>query len=209
RAALDSSGAAVILGSTDSIDFPTKNALQANRSGPNDLFISRIVDAVPDTTPPALTIGSPQTRSYLHSDALTIEIAATDAGSGLAPDSPSARLDGTTVANGQAVSLLTLSLGSHVLTVSASDVAGNFAQQSATFTIVATIDSVIAAVNTFATQGMVDAGSQKTLLSKLNDAKTALARGNAAAARNKLRDAIDYAKAQSDKGSAPAGASLL
>ena len=209
RAAIDSSGAAVIVGSTDSNDFPTKSALQPNKSGPGDLFISRIVDAVPDTTPPALTIGSPQTRSYLHSDALTIEIAATDGGSGLAPDSPSARLDGTTVANGQAVSLLTLSLGSHVLTVSASDVAGNFAQQSATFTIVATIDSVIAAVNTFATQGKVDAGSQKTLLSKLNDAKAALARGNPTAARSKLRDAIDYTNAHSGKGITLAAAALL
>jgi cytochrome c len=167
------------------------------------------VDAVPDTTPPALTIGSPQTRSYLHSDALTIEIAATDAGSGLAPDSPSARLDGTTVANGQAVSLLTLSLGSHVLTMSASDVAGNFAQQSATFTIVATIDSVIEAVNTLAAQGKLNASSQKTLSSKLSDVRAALARGNATAARNKLRDAIDYAETQSDKGIAPAAASLL
>jgi len=59
------------------------------------------------------------------------------------------------------------------------------------------------------TQGKVDAGSQKTLLSKLHDAKAALARGNATAARNRLRDAIDYAKAQSDKGMAPAAASLL
>jgi cytochrome c len=132
-----------------------------------------------------------------------------DAGSGLAPGSPSATLDGTTVANSQTISLLTLPLGPHVLTMSVSDVAGNSAQQSVTFTIVATIDSVIAAVNTFATQGKVDAGSQKTLLSKLNDARTALTRGNATAARNKLRDAIAYAEAQSDKGIAPAAASLL
>jgi cytochrome c len=132
-----------------------------------------------------------------------------DADSGLAPGSPSATLDGTTIANSQTISLLTLPLGPHVLTMSASDVAGNSAQQSVTFTIVATIDSVIAAVNAFATQGKVDAGSQKTLLSQLNDVKAALARGNATAARNKLRDAIDYAEARSDKGIAPAAASLL
>ena len=75
--------------------------------------------------------------------------------SGIAGGSPSATLDGTNAPNGQTISLLTLTLGQHTFNASASDVAGNSTQQSVPFTVIATIDSLIATVNAFAAQGQI------------------------------------------------------
>jgi hypothetical protein len=82
-----------------------------------------------DTTPPALSVTSPESRTYLHSAIVTVGFSASDATSGLAVGSPAAALDGTTLANGQAISLLTLSLGPHTVTASTDDVAGNSARR--------------------------------------------------------------------------------
>jgi hypothetical protein len=53
-------------------------------------------------------------------------------------------------------------------------VAGNSRSQNVTFTVVATIDSLIASVNMFAGQQKIDdSNTVKSLLAKLNDAKQA------------------------------------
>ena len=83
-------------------------------------------------------------------------------------------------------SLLTLALGGHVLTVSAIDAAGNPAAQTVTFRIVATVDSLIAAVNVFAGQQQMDDALRRSFLAKLEDAKQSLARSNSKVAINKL-----------------------
>jgi hypothetical protein len=162
-----------------------------------------------DTTAPALNVSAPEARAYPHNATLTIGFSASDAISGLAAGSPGATLDGTAVANRQAVGLLTLPLGQHTVTASAADAAGNSTQRTVNFTIVATIDSLIAAVNGYAAQGQIDAGSQKTLLAKLNDAKQAIDRGNLASASSKLQGAIDYVNAHSGRSIAAAAATVL
>jgi hypothetical protein len=153
---------------------------------------------VVDTVSPTLAIASPQARAYLHSDVLTVSFSAADAGSGLAAAMPSARLDGVAVANGQSISLLTLALGTHSFVLTATDVAGNSRSQNVTFTVAATIDSLIASVNVFAGQNNIDdSNTVKSLLAKLNDAKQAAQRSNKTTAINKLQEFIDLVGAQS------------
>jgi hypothetical protein len=153
---------------------------------------------VVDTTAPTLAITSPQARAYLHSDVVTMSFSASDAGSGLAAGMPTARLDGVVVANGQGISMLTLALGTHNFVLTAADVAGNSRSLIVTFTVVATIDSLISSVNVLAGQKKIDdSNTVKSLVAKLNDAKQAAQRGNKTVAINKLQEFIDLVRAQS------------
>jgi FIMAH domain-containing protein/beta-propeller repeat-containing protein len=162
-----------------------------------------------DTMAPSVAITSPEPRAYLHSDVLTLTFSARDDASGLAAGGVTAEFDGQATSNGAAIALLGLSLGTHALVVSAADVVGHAAQQFVGFTIVATIDSLIAAVNTYRAQGQMDATVGKSLLMKLNDAQAALDRGNLTAARGSLRDFIDQCSAKTGKGITAAAASVL
>ena len=63
-----------------------------------------------------------------------------------------------------------------------------------TFHIVATVQSLIAAVNAYATNGAIDPATENSLLAKLTDAQAALDRGNATVVRNKLSDFIDFCR---------------
>ena len=152
---------------------------------------------VVDRVAPVLAIASPQARAYLHSDVLTVSLSATDAGSGLGAGMPIARLDGAAVVNGQSISLSTGALGTHNFVLTATDVAGNSRSQSVTFTVIATIDSLIASVNVFAGQHTIDDSSTvKSLLGKLNDAKDLIQRGKKPSAIEKLQGFIDLVTAQ-------------
>ena len=205
--AVDATGDALVVGSTESVNFPTKDPLQAAKLGPVDTFITRLSPGVADTTPPAISITSPESIDYAHVEQLTLAYSAVDEGSGLA--SVSATLDGVAVANDQTVQLLTLSLGTHTLVVTASDAAGNTATQSVSFTVVATLDSLIATVTLFTADGRVDAHTARSLLAKLNEAKQAQDRGNLIAARNKLREFIDAVTAHSGRAIEAGAARLL
>jgi len=148
---------------------------------------------------PTLAIASPLEQSYVHSDVLTIGFSAMDAGSGLA-GLPKAALDGGVVANGQSISLLTLTLGTHSFVLSAGDVAGNGGSRQVTFMVIATVDSLIVSVNVFDSQKKIDdPNTTKGLLGKLNDARQALQRGSNSVAINKLQDFIDQVNAQSGR----------
>jgi hypothetical protein len=152
---------------------------------------------VVDTVSPTLAVASPQARAYLHSDVLTVSFSAADAGSGLAAGMPTARIDGAAVANGQSISMLTLALGTHSFVLTATDVAGNSRSQNVAFTVIATIDSLIASVNVFAGQNKIDdSNTVKSLLAKLNDTKDLVMRGKKAAAIDKLQGFIDLVTTQ-------------
>jgi hypothetical protein len=56
RIALDPTGAVVVAGFSSSTDFPTRNPLQAGNAGSDDVFVARIVEDPPDSTPPTTTI---------------------------------------------------------------------------------------------------------------------------------------------------------
>ena len=160
-----------------------------------------------DSSAPVVTMTSPEARDYQHSESLVVSFSAADSMSGL--QGVSAALDGGAVQNSQSILLLTRTLGSHTMEVFAVDVAGNPARQSVSFRVVATIDSLIASVNIYALQGKIEDAQQRSLLSKLNDAKAALDRGNTSAASAKLRDLIDQCNTQSGRGISADAAMVL
>jgi cytochrome c len=160
-----------------------------------------------DWIPPAIAINSPAAIEYVRTDSLLVSFGATDSLSGLG--SATGTIDGTTVTNGQTIPLLTLALGFHTLFVSAADQAGNTSLTTVTFRIVATIDTLIGAVNTFIAAGQIDASGGRSLLSNLQDAKQLLSRGNLAAARSKLTDFKSQVSGKSGRSISPSAAQLL
>jgi FIMAH domain len=162
-----------------------------------------------DSGVPSITIAAPAARDYLHSDLLQLSFAAADSGSGLAVGNPTATLDGCAFISGQTIQLLSVPLGPRTLVVSAADQAGNVGAQTVAFRVKATIDSLIAAVNTFAAQGQIDPGRVRSLQSKLSDAKQAMNRGSLTAARGKLSDFAATVSAQSGSGIAVNAAPVL
>jgi FIMAH domain-containing protein/beta-propeller repeat-containing protein len=161
-----------------------------------------------DSVQPVISISSPRSVDYLHSAVLQLSFGATDATSGI-DGSPTARLDGASVTSGAMVQLLAMTLGSHTLEVISSDRAGNTSTTTVTFRVIATIDSLIAAVNTFAAQGSIASNTALSLISKLEDAKRALDRGNVTAARGKLDEFRDQVSAQQGKSIATGAAQVL
>lgn len=164
---------------------------------------------VVDTTPPGVTVVSPQARTYLHSDVLPISFSASDAGAGLAPGSPGAALDGVPVSNGHSVALLTLALGQHSLVVSAVDQAGRTASHPTTFQVIATVGSLITTVNAFIADGRINDSNANGLLAKLNDAQDAIDKSKNSVGANKLREFIDQVTGRAGRSIAPDAAQLL
>jgi uncharacterized repeat protein (TIGR01451 family) len=205
------SGSAIVSSNAPAMFPPGVNTVTFTaRDAAGNTAIAATTVTVVDTVSPALAIASPQARAYLHSDVLVISFSATDAGSGLGAGTQTATLDGMTVANGQSVNTLTLALGTHNFVLSAVDVAGNSRSQNVAFTVIATIDSLIASVNVFAGQQKIDdSNTVKSLLAKLNDAKQAAERGNKTAAVNKLAEFMDLVRNQSGRHIASDAAQIL
>ncbi|MHB8892832.1 MAG: bifunctional metallophosphatase/5'-nucleotidase [Candidatus Limnocylindrales bacterium] len=104
----------------------------------------RLVFLMGDIDAPVASITTPAARLYLHTTKLKLAFGATDPYSGIA--SVSARLDGSLVRNGQTIDLFRMRLGTHKLTVTATDAAGNATAKTTTFTIRATTSSTITSV---------------------------------------------------------------
>jgi hypothetical protein len=94
---------------------------------------AKSLDLKIDQTAPVITVTAPVSSGYLQSDTLTIGFTATDAVSGIG--AVTALLDGTAAADGQAVDLSGLAVGSHTFTVNAADTAGGTASVSRVFTV--------------------------------------------------------------------------
>ena len=78
--------------------------------------------------------------------------------------------------NGQVLDLHTLALGGHTLTVYAVDKAGYEASASVTFSVTATIKSLMTSVNRFYDQGKIDShGLRNSLLAHLQGYAPAVA----------------------------------
>ena len=93
-----------------------------------------------DTTDPVVTITSPTATAYVHSATVPLTYTATDVPSGV--KSVVAKLDGVAT-TATSVDLKTLALGSHTYSVKATDYYGNTTTASVTFTIKATVASLI------------------------------------------------------------------
>ena len=163
---------------------------------------------ITDTTGPVITITVPEAKAYLHTAAFTVDFSVTDEPAGVA--SVDADLDGTPVVNGQAIDLLALALGSHTLTVSAMDKAGNDATASVTFSVEATVASLKAAVTRFYAEGKIGSASVRdSLMAKLSAIEASINAGKKTAAKNQLNAFIALVQAQSGKSITPDAATLL
>jgi hypothetical protein len=136
------------------------NAEQAHAAAPIQL----------DQTPPAINIQGPTDGSYPDATAVTVTYSVYDHLSGVEESSVVAELDGQPLANGTVVALYKLSLGQHVLTVSAADLAGNPATETVSFHTTTSISSLEQLVNLFQTDGSIDnRGIANSLLQKLQN----------------------------------------
>jgi hypothetical protein len=162
-----------------------------------------------DVDAPVITINSPQAKTYLHPDFLTLDFGAVDVGTaGLR--SVWADLDGVPVTNGQVIDLYTLSLGDHTLTVYAMDKAYNQASKSVTFSVTATIQSLTASVNRFYQEGKINnRGIYISLRANLSVAQMALDKGKTKVAIVTLEAFVCHVKAQSGKHITADAAALL
>ena len=142
-----------------------------------------------DNTAPVITIVEPTATDYPHSAVLTLDYSASDGlGSGVA--SLTAKLDGSStlaghgLGDGQAISLLfELSLGEHTFVVNSKDHVENGSQESVTFAIIVTPESIKEDVQIFLAAGLIkDPGTATALLAKLNAAADAFAAGHCAQA---------------------------
>ena len=153
---------------------------------------------VPDVDGPMIDIVSPTATPYLHPNSLTIDFSVTDAGSGV--KTYFAKLDGVVVTDGQVIDLYTLALGDHTFTVNAWDLAGNASVASVTFTVIATPESLMAAVEHFYEMGAIkNAGIKTSLIQKLENIAAAMLRGQENAAAGQLGAFINELYAQSGK----------
>jgi N-acetylmuramoyl-L-alanine amidase len=149
-----------------------------------------------DRTAPVITITSPVAGNYLHAGMVSVGFNAVDPDSGVA--SVSATMDGAPIADGAIYSLLWTTLGPHTLAVTAVDVMGNSATQTVTFNVIASIESMIQAVNEFYTAGQIDnEGIQNSLLVKL--AKYERDTGDRENSKNYLKNFINAVEAQRGK----------
>jgi 2',3'-cyclic-nucleotide 2'-phosphodiesterase (5'-nucleotidase family) len=171
-----------------------------------------------DTTAPVVTINAPASTNYLHPDFLTLNFSAVDGIGGTTPSTAPvsgvktlvATLDGKAVTNGQKIDLHTLALGSHSLTVTATDYYGNATTQTVTFQVIATVQSLKTSVNRLYAEGKIkDASVRQGLLDKLNEAQTYLNKGNPKAAINSLNAFLNLVKAQNGKKITKDAAALL
>jgi glucose/arabinose dehydrogenase/PKD repeat protein len=128
-----------------------------------------------DATGPTVVVGG-VADGQAYGDSLTLDLAwsATDAGS---VASLIAALDGRTVQPGALV-LSTLTLGDHVLVVTAEDAAGNTTTQRVAFTVRTSFADVQELILRFADDGIITLKVRRALEGELDDAATAAARGN-------------------------------
>jgi hypothetical protein len=171
-----------------------------------------------DKTPPAIVINQPTASTYNHSDLIKLDYSISD-GTGSGVKSSTTTLDGSTttptggsLASGQTIDLLNdnISLGAHTFTVTASDNLGNVGSTSIVFTVVVTAQSIETDVNRFLAAGKIKSpGLANSLLSKLQAAADARARGNCNTAANDYQLFISQVSAQSGKGIDPTAAQTM
>ena len=169
-----------------------------------------------DNTPPAIAIVQPAATQYAHSATLTLSYTVTDAGSGVRIFTPKmdgaiTLADGTGLASGQAINLLTeLSLGAHTFSIDAVDNVNNASTKSVTFSIIVTPDSIKDDVRLFLESGAIkNAGEANSLLAKLDAAAAQRANGNCPAAAKIYQAFINELQAQSAKGVDATAAAIM
>ncbi|WP_405452556.1 OmpL47-type beta-barrel domain-containing protein [Paenibacillus sp. HJGM_3] len=150
-----------------------------------------------DRTAPNLTVVQPlPDQSYADSEELVPQVLVADSLSGADPTQLKVRLDGQDVAVGAPIALYTLPLGTHVLTASALDAAGNNGTLAVSFRTRADADSLKALIERFRAIAWIDnAGIASSLREKVENGS--------------LEALIHEVEAQSDKHITVAAAQVL
>jgi FIMAH domain-containing protein len=170
-----------------------------------------------DTTAPVASIVQPAVTTYLHSATLTLNYSVSDgSGSGVssfapAMDGAATLTDGTGLASGQVIQLLTeLSVGPHAFSIDSTDNVGNHGSRSVTFSVVVTADSIKQDVNLFLAAGKIkNIGQANSLLAKLDAAAASRARGQCGTASNQYAAFINELQAQGGEGVDAAAAAIM
>ncbi|MGQ4666063.1 OmpL47-type beta-barrel domain-containing protein [Metabacillus halosaccharovorans] len=149
-----------------------------------------------DQTGPVIDIDGPTDESYMDDQTVTVNYKVSDKLSGVNDSSIVAKLDGQSIEYGTDISLYKLSLGEHVLTVSAVDQAGNSASKKVSFKTTTSISSLKELVTMFQENGSIDNhGIANSLIKKVQS--------------NDLKAFINQVKAQSNKHISKEAASYL
>src|SRR3989344_822650 len=151
---------AVYTGNT-SLGLVTELTLKVNNENPQALEIMP-----PDTTPPTITIVSPEIKDYLRSDQLLVDVVAEDGNSGVV--SLETRLDAEVIPDVGSVDLFYESLGYHFIFVSSTDNAGNVATSSRTFRVISNATSTLSDIERAYTLGWITKKIKDSLVKKLN-----------------------------------------
>jgi len=168
-----------------------------------------------DKKSPTITTTVPAAASYDHSATLTLDYAVTDGGSGL--DVVTSTLDGAStqaghgLSDGQQLSLLTeVSLGTHTFAINAKDKVANVSSASVTFTVVVSAESIKEDIAILRGSGAIASdGLATSLLSKLDAAGSASAKGNCNVSVLQYQSFIKQLQALSGKGVTQAAAAIM
>lgn len=162
-----------------------------------------------DKTPPAITVNTPQNKTYLHSDIITLSYSSQDALSGLG--TLNSTIDGDMqVSSSQKLDMLQLSFGTHEFYIGSVDNAGNLNSRSVGFDVIATIESLQALTERGASNGWITGtGIANSLKAKLNSARQKMDAGQKAAARNIIEAYMNEIDAQTGKAVTAEGAAVL
>jgi len=123
-----------------------------------------------DATAPESSISGLEEKAYANSEMLNLSWTVSDALSGVDEGKTVAQLDGQPVQHGAAIPLYKLAVGTHTLTLSASDLAGNTGEKTVTFTTYADISTLKELVMQFHEMSWIDnKGIANSLLKKLEN----------------------------------------
>ncbi|MDP2932923.1 MAG: hypothetical protein Q8N81_02220 [bacterium] len=135
--------------------------LTINASAPEPLAVSP-----EDIKAPIIAINSPQSRDYVRSEILPINVNMQDDDTGVATST--IQLDGKAVNNNDSVDLFFHPLGNHNLSATAADYVGNATSAVVNFRIIATVDSAISDLERSYALGWITSKSIKnSLINKL------------------------------------------
>ncbi|RIX59528.1 hypothetical protein D3P08_05135 [Paenibacillus nanensis] len=149
-----------------------------------------------DKSAPAIEIQGLKEGGYMGSETATVTFMAEDSLSGVHDSSIAASLDGVPIENGKVISMYELTLGQHVLEISAADLAGNQAKAIMTFETTTSLESMQQLILQFQAGGAIDnQGIANSLLKKLQ--------------HNNLESFVNEVNAQSGKHISSEAASIL
>lgn len=150
-----------------------------------------------DRTAPVSTVEAVYSNQAFSDDLdLSLQVTVTDELSGVDNTQTTVTIDGQIVQQGTTIPLYTLVLGTHAVTITSGDLAGNSQRTTVTFQTVTNLDSLLALVSRFTINKWIDNGGIANSITKK------LEKGN-------LNSFINEVQAQSGKHISQAAAAVL